>query len=103
MTVKQVSLDQWPRLSLGFFVGDRSHSSMIVTVLLPKLAIQQPFFLQFLPSISQLLPTKSFSVIFLAKMKFCLVAIYMCGAMKERQTFSFCTVLEGKETGLMVI
>lgn len=39
----------------------------------------------------------------LAKMKFCPVAISMCGAMEERQTFSSCTVLEGEKTRLMVI
>lgn len=60
INVRQASIDQWSRLSLWFFVGGNSHSSMITTVLLPKLAVQQPPFLHFLPSISQLLPTKNF-------------------------------------------
>lgn len=42
-----------------FSVSDHSHSSVIVAVLFPKLAIQQPFFLHFLPSVSQLLQTKN--------------------------------------------
>lgn len=44
-----MSIDQWPRLSLLFFVGDSSHSSVTVAVLLPKLAIPQPFLFHFLP------------------------------------------------------
>lgn len=60
VNLRQIYVDQWPRLSLFSFVGDCSCSSMTVTVLFPRLVIQQHFFLHFLPSISQLLPTKNF-------------------------------------------
>lgn len=103
MNVRQVAIDQWPRLSLFL---------LRVTAVIPQglwqhfflsLLFSNLFFLGLLPSISQLFPTKNFLCNFLARMKLCLVAICVCGVMKERQTFSFCTALEGKETRLMVI
>lgn len=60
LNLRQISLDQWPGLSLFCFVDDCSSSSIIVAVLFPRLATEQHFFLHFLPSISQLLPTKNF-------------------------------------------
>lgn len=55
----QISVDQCPGLSLVCFVGDCSCSSMIVAILSLGLLFTT-FFLHFLPSISQLLPTKNF-------------------------------------------
>lgn len=102
LNLRQISVDQWPGLSLFCFVDDCSSSSIIVVVLFPRLATEQHFFLHFL-LFHSCFQQKTFSVMCLAKMKFCPVAISMCGAMEERQTFSSCTVLEGEKTRLMVI